>query len=151
MEIDNEARKLDLISELNLNPGVLKILDELSTLGWTHGILTGNTYKRIISKLSNPNILKYFEGNLMFNCNFGDSRREICKNALRIVSDKLYKRVYIIGDTPKDILAARTVGFPAISVASGNHSPSELSNYNPDLLIRNLKLDSKLLIDFLKK
>jgi phosphoglycolate phosphatase-like HAD superfamily hydrolase len=149
--IDNEARQLDSISEFNLYPGVLKTLDKLSDLGWTHGILTGNTYNRMISKLSTANILKYFEGALMFSCSFGDSRREICKNALKIVNDKHYQRIFIIGDTPKDVLAARTVGFLAISVASGNHSLSELSNYNPDLLIRNLQLDSKLLIDYLKK
>jgi hypothetical protein len=35
--------------------------------------------------------------------------------------------------------------------ASGNYSSSDLSNYYPDLLIRNLETDSKLLIDYLSK
>ena len=127
------------------------ILDELSALGWTHGILTGNTYNRMISKLIFSNIIKYFLNELMFSCNFGDSRKDICKNAVITINKELYQKIYIIGDTPKDISAARSIGFPVISVASGNYSLSELSNFEPDLLIRNLELDSKLLIDYLSK
>ena len=151
IEIDKEAQQLDLISEFNLYPGVCSILDELSALGWTHGILTGNTYNRMISKLTFSNIIKYFLNELMFSCNFGDSRKDICKNAVITINKELYQKIYIIGDTPKDISAARSIGFPVISVASGNYSLSELSNFDPDLLIRNLELDSKLLIDYLSK
>lgn len=151
IEIDKEAQQLDLISEFNLYPGVCSILDELSALGWTHGILTGNTYNRMISKLIFSNIIKYFLNELMFSCNFGDSRKDICKNAVITINKELYQKIYIIGDTPKDISAARSIGFPVISVASGNYSLSELSNFDPDLLIRNLELDSKLLIDYLSK
>jgi phosphoglycolate phosphatase-like HAD superfamily hydrolase len=151
MEIDKEAQKLDLVSEFNLFPGVRNMLNELSSLEWTHGILTGNTHKRMISKLQSSDIIKYFFKELMFSCNFGDSRKDICKNAAGIINKELYQKIYIIGDTPKDISAARSIGFPVISVASGNYSSSELTNYDPDLLIRNLKVDSKLLIDYLSK
>jgi phosphoglycolate phosphatase-like HAD superfamily hydrolase len=151
MEIDKEAQKLDLVSEFNLFPGVRNMLNELSSLEWTHGILTGNTHKRMISKLQSSDIIRYFFKELMFSCNFGDSRKDICKNAAGIINKELYQKIYIIGDTPKDISAARSIGFPVISVASGNYSSSELTNYDPDLLIRNLKVDSKLLIDYLSK
>ena len=150
-EIDKEAQQLDLISEFYLYPGVRNMLDELSALEWTHGILTGNTYSRMTNKLEFSNIRKYFLNELMFSCNFGDSRNDICKNAVRIIKKDLYQKIYIISDTPKDISAARSIGFPVISVASGNYSSSDLSNYNPDLLIRNLKEDSKLLIDYLSQ
>ena len=151
IEIDKEAQKLDLISEFNLFPGVRNMLDELSALEWTHGILTGNTHNRMISKLLSSNIIQYFFKELMFSCNFGDSRKDICKNAAGIIHKELYQKIYIIGDTPRDISAARSIGFPVISVASGNYSSLDLSNYDPDLLIRNLKVDSKLLIDYLSK
>ena len=85
----------------------------------------------------------------MFSCNFGDSRKDICKNAATIINKEIYQKIYIIGDTPKDISAARSIGFPVISVASGNYSSSDLSNFDPDLLIRNLEVDSKILIDYL--
>ena len=151
IEIDNEAQKLDLVSEFSLFPGVRNMLDELSALEWNHGILTGNTHNRMISKLQSSDIINYFFEELMFSCNFGDSRKDICKNAARMINKELYQKIYIIGDTPKDISAARSIGFPVISVASGYHSSSDLSNYDPDLLIRNLKVDSKLLIDYLSK
>ena len=70
---------------------------------------------------------------------------------MKTINKYFYQKIYIIGDTPKDISAARSIGFPVISVASGNYSSSDLSNYNPDLLIRNLKEDSKLLIDYLSQ
>jgi len=95
--------------------------DELSALEWTHGILTGNTYSRMTSKLESSNIRQYFLNELMFSCNFGDSRKDICKNAARIIHKELYQKIYIIGDTPRDISAARSIGFPVISVASGNY------------------------------
>ena len=151
IEIDKEAQQLDLISEFDLYPGVRNMLDELSVLEWTHGILTGNTHSRMTSKLESSNIKKYFLNELMFSCNFGDLRNDICKNAVKTINKDLYQKIYIIGDTPKDISAARSIGFPVISVASGNYSLSDLSNYNPDLLIRNLKEDSKILINYLSK
>ena len=151
IEVDKEAQRLDLVSEFNLFPGVRNMLDKLSALEWSHGILTGNTHNRMISKLLSSNIIQYFLKELMFSCSFGNSRKDICKNALRIIDRGLYQKIYIVGDTPKDISAARSIGFPVISVASGNYSFSDLSNYDPDLLIRNLKVDSKLLIDFLSE
>ena len=77
IEIDKEAQKLDLVSEFNLFPGVRNMPDELSALEWTHGILTGNTYSRMTSKLESSNIRQYFLNELMFSCNFGDSRNDI--------------------------------------------------------------------------
>jgi phosphoglycolate phosphatase-like HAD superfamily hydrolase len=87
----------------------------------------------------------------MFSCNFGHLIKDICKNAVRIIDRGLYQKIYIVGDTPKDISSARSISFPVISVASGNYSSSDLSNYDPDLLIRYLKVDSKFLIDFLSE
>jgi phosphoglycolate phosphatase-like HAD superfamily hydrolase len=148
-KIDKEAQQLDLISDFNFYPGVRNMLDKLSALEWTHGILTGNTYSRMISKLHSSSVIKHFSNELMFSCNFGDSRKDICKNAARIINKELYQEIYIIGDTPKDISAAKSIGFPVIAVASGSYSLSDLSIYNPDLLIRNLEADSKLLTDYL--
>ena len=150
-EIDKEAQQLDLISDFNLYPGVRSMLNELSALEWTHGILTGNTYSRMISKLHSSSVIEHFSNELMFSCNFGDSRKDICKNAARLINKELYQEIYIIGDTPKDISAAKSIGFPVIAVASGSYSLSDLSIYNPDLLIRDLEADSKLLIDYLSK
>jgi phosphoglycolate phosphatase-like HAD superfamily hydrolase len=150
-EIDKEAHQLDKISEFKLCPGVQNILDTLNTKKWTHGILTGNTNSRMISKLLSSNILDYFLKDLMFSCNFGESREDISKNARIKIKKEVYQKIYMIGDTPKDIFAARSAGFPIISVASGSYSLLDLSHHNPDLLIQNLEVDSNLLIDYLSK
>jgi phosphoglycolate phosphatase-like HAD superfamily hydrolase len=54
IKVDKEVQRLDLISELNLFPGVRNMLDKLSALEWSHGILTGNIHNRMISKLLSP-------------------------------------------------------------------------------------------------
>jgi phosphoglycolate phosphatase-like HAD superfamily hydrolase len=150
-EIDKEARKLDRISEFILCPGVRSTLDALKDKNWAYGILTGNTNSRMISKLLSSGIMNYFLKDLMFCCNFGESRQDISEKAGREIQKEVYQKIYIIGDTPRDILAARSAGFPVISVASGSYSLSDLSRHNPDLLIRNLEVDSNLLIDYLCK
>ena len=44
--------------------------------------------------------------------------------------------VYAVGDTPSDIAAAREVGIPIISVATGNYSFEELHALAPDMIVR---------------
>jgi len=78
-------------------------------------------------------------------------QEKISQNAARIIHKEPYQKIYIIGDTQRDISAARSIGFPVISVASGNYSSSDLSKYDPDFLVQNLKVDSRLLIDYLSK
>lgn len=47
-------------------------------------------------------------------------------------------RVIVIGDTTKDINAARQLGARVIAVATGGHSYEELEAAQPDLLLENL-------------
>ena len=47
--------------------------------------------------------------------------------------------VLVIGDTPRDIAAARAVGVRAAAVATGPHSYAALAEHHPDLLFANLE------------
>lgn len=49
------------------------------------------------------------------------------------------KAIAHIGDSINDIKAARSARVPVISIATGNHSKSELKRYKPDFLLNNLK------------
>ena len=149
-DLDEEAHNLDKSSTFDLYPGVKAVLDSLASLGWIHGILTGNTSARMVAKLQSAGIADYFSEDFLFSCNFGDSRNDITRNARKILNAKKYLKVLILGDTPKDISAARISNFPIISIATGGFSAPDLSSYNPDLVIHNLADDADILLDFLK-
>lgn len=148
--LDEESRRLDKVSTFDLYPGVQEILESLISLGWDNGILSGNTRSRIVSKLDNTGLTKYFTQDLIFGCEFGDSRENIANKAREFLQFKKYSNVLILGDTPNDIAAARAVGFPVISVATGNYSFTQLSTYKPDLLLQDLTKDAEVLFSFLK-
>lgn len=45
---------------------------------------------------------------------------------------------WVIGDTPKDIAAARTIGAHAVAVATGKFTAQELTSHQPDVLLSTL-------------
>jgi phosphoglycolate phosphatase len=149
-ELDEEARILDRGSTFDLYPGVQATLESLASFGWTHGILTGNTSPRMMSKLKLAGIADYFTEEFLFSCKFGESRKDITRNAREVLNYNKHLRVLILGDTPKDISAGQLSNFPIISIATGIFSVSDLSRHNPDLVIRNLEDDAHILLEFLK-
>lgn len=149
-DLDEESRNLDKSSTFDLYPGVKAVLESLTSLGWIHGILTGNTNARMVAKLQLAGIADYFADEFLFSCSFGDSRDDITRNARAKLNAKKHTSVLILGDTPKDIAAARISNFPIISVATGSYSTTDLSSHNPDLLIRNLADDAVMLLEFLR-
>jgi len=149
-ELDEESRRLDEISTFDLYPGVKAVLKALASMGWTHGILTGNTHGRLAAKLEKAGIEDSFSQNLLFGCEFGDSRELITHRAREFLSKLNFSTVVVVGDTPSDINAARLSDFPVISVATGNFSVSELWSHKPDLLLRDLSTDANMLENFLQ-
>ena len=97
---------------------------------------TGNCYKGALAKLRHVKLLQYFESKNIFcaseeNWNRDlvllSAQKSIAKNQVGIV----------IGDSPKDILSAKSVGLKVIAVATGMHSKEELSQYLPDFVLDN--------------
>ena len=148
-DLDDESKYLDKGSTFDLFPGVQSILEVLSLRGWAHGILTGNTSARMAAKLKLTGITDHFNEEFLFSCKFGDSRENITRNARESLNRKNHHRVLIIGDTPKDIVSARLSNFPVISVATGSFSVTDLSNFGPNLLLKNLEDDADILLKFL--
>jgi len=149
-DLDEEAHNIDEVSIFDLYPGVKEVLESLASFGWVHGILTGNTSARMAAKLKLAGIADYFTKEFLFSCNFGNSRLDITSNAREMLNDKKYLKVLMLGDTPRDISAARFSNFPIISIATGSFSASALSSCNPDLVIQNLADDAQILLEFLK-
>jgi phosphoglycolate phosphatase len=119
-------------------PGIPEILERLSALRMVCGLGTGNLERGARIKLDRAGLNRH----LPFG-GFGsdsESRAALLKTArvkaeacagLAFESDQ----VFVVGDTERDILAAREAGFKVVAVATG-HSPVEhLSRFQPDYLL----------------
>ncbi|PQO27685.1 HAD family hydrolase [Blastopirellula marina] len=105
------------------------------------GLLTGNVERGANLKLIHYGIDHFFSFG-----GFGDlhpNRNDVARAALE-AAEAYYghpispRDVYVIGDTPNDILCAQAIGAQSVAVATGVFSISELSEYSPNLLIENL-------------
>jgi len=119
-------------------PGFPHLLEELKRLPEIHmGLLTGNWIRGAEIKLEYFDLWKYFE----FGAFADDEmdRNKLVPHALRRAEERSgikpqRDRVYVIGDTPRDILCARPHGATAVAVATGEYSAAELRAEKPDFL-----------------
>ena len=125
--------------------GVREILEATSASpNYLNCLLTGNFSVAAKIKLSYLDLWKYFENSPNFFGEISHDRRELGKDAVKMVSLFLEKEVIarqfiVIGDTPNDIAAARAFGAKIVSVATGrNHPKEELLKSEPDSVLENL-------------
>ncbi|MCB1241128.1 MAG: HAD family hydrolase [Verrucomicrobiales bacterium] len=123
-------------------PGVADLLARLGGSGhFAQGLLTGNTRTGAATKTRRHGL----DGHFAFGA-FGDDHHD--RNALgpiaigraeQITGHRFEAhRVYVIGDTPRDIACARACGAVAIAVATGRHTRGELEACFPDWLFDDL-------------
>lgn len=119
-----------------------ELLQKLSDEKYILGLITGNTKIIAFAKLKKAGIDKFFTIG-----GFGDdsaNREELIKLALER-ADKKYpskfnkKKVFVIGDTPNDISAAKKFHLQTIGVATGLYSKQNLSDAGADFVLDNLQ------------
>ncbi|QSR87188.1 HAD hydrolase-like protein [Candidatus Methylacidiphilum infernorum] len=122
----------------NLCPGILdivKTLDQIPTVKM--GLLTGNFKKAAQIKLSHFGLWTYFSFGI-----FGDlheSRDYLAQTASELVKGMMGpgiepKNIWVIGDTPHDVLCAKSAGFSSVAVSTGGFSQEQLGKVYPDHL-----------------
>ena len=104
------------------------------------GVLTGNLSVVAEEKLRLTGIRAYFSETFYSDGYF--ERRDLVWEAVDACVTKYKLRgresVTIIGDTPRDVEAAKFSGAKAIAVATGFFSESELASAGPDAVFRDL-------------
>jgi phosphoglycolate phosphatase-like HAD superfamily hydrolase len=118
--------------------GVPELLETLSRIPRiVLGLATGNLEEGAYIKLRRAGLGSYFS----FGGFGGDSenRTEVVLAAIRRARDHLKQEVpldtvYVIGDTPRDIVHAKEAGVLTVAVATGSSDAEELSRYDPDYL-----------------
>jgi phosphoglycolate phosphatase len=129
-------------SGIRVHPGILRALDLAeSRSGVALGLGTGNLREGARIKLGHANIFHRFA----FGGFADDSidRTEILAAGAQRGADQLGLplsdcRVVVVGDTPKDIVAAQAIGADCVAVATGMHSVPELEAYAATLACQNL-------------
>ena len=118
-----------------LFPNVEKVLTEVSR-DWKLGLVTGNIEATAWAKLHHAGIAHYFDFG-GFGCTHAD-RAEIARQALKASGVERPEKVFLIGDTPSDINAAKVNGFTAIAVATGGFNSQELEKAGADFVFEDL-------------
>ncbi len=114
--------------------------------GFINGLLTGNYPDAAVAKLKAANIQYNFKIGV-----FGElhkDRNMLPQHALTLVQEMLEietdpSRFIIIGDTPKDVICAKSAGMKCVAVTTGNFDSGELDEYSPDLIIEDLSSPEK--------
>ena len=119
-----------------LCPSVEEVVKRLAAAGKLLGLATGNLETIAWKKLEACGLRPYFAFG-----SFSDHREQRA-DVVRWGVDEARRRlgqkasVYVVGDTPADIQAARAAGVPVIAVATGIFSLQELKSHGPDLCVR---------------
>lgn len=124
-----------------LLPGVVGTLERLQGDGFALGVLTGNVRAVAHAKLAAAGILRFFAAGA-----FGDSARErghLVETARNDAAEVFHQafsgtRTLLVGDTPRDIEAARHGGALVLAVATGRYDPAQLAAAQPDAVFPDL-------------
>jgi len=120
-----------------LCPSIPELLSTLREQGKVLGAASGNLEPIGWAKLEKAGVRElFFFGAFSWPC---ESRVDIFRHGVELACQHLglaaSRSIFIVGDTPADIAAARTVGLPVIAVATGIYGFHELQNCNPDLCV----------------
>ncbi len=124
---------------IEIIPGVIPMLEYLSSRGAVLGVGTGN--------LETIGWLKLERGGLRHHFRFGgfSDRFAIRAHMIAHAADEARKlaganaTLCVIGDTPSDVTAAHANGIPAIAVATSIFSVEELRKSNPEWAVPSLE------------
>lgn len=140
--IDYVRQNIDSEPVQEILSGVEKLLLKLKEDGHILGIVSGNLSEVAKMKLERARIIKYFD--VGGYGEMSDIRSELVREAVK-QAEKKYRQdfpndvVYVIGDTPFDIMAGKDGKVKTIAVATGRYPIEELKKHNPDYIFPNFK------------
>ena len=126
----------------SLLPGIITLLDKLKDRpDCVLALLTGNLAAGAQVKLSHYGVWHYFG----FGAYADDHhiRNELGPVAMERAIEEHGEsftpdRIYVIGDTPRDIECGKAFGSVTVAVATGHYSREELASHAPDFLFDDL-------------
>jgi phosphoglycolate phosphatase-like HAD superfamily hydrolase len=134
----NDVAQQRSLLDLRLMPGVKEVLAHLAGKGAQLGVATGNLEAIGWIKIEQAGLREWFRFG-GFSDHFS-IRPELVGQAARKAREMAGKdaSVCVVGDTPRDIDAARANSLPVIAVATGNYSFDELHQLHPQVCASSL-------------
>jgi len=133
--LDDECEKA---ADYNIIPGIPGLLTKLKALEILMGLGTGNLEAGARKKLKRSGLNPFFKFG-GFGSDSEDRVEILLAGHRRACSesgtDIPAKDTYIVGDTVRDISAARYAGFPVVAVATGSSPAHVLKEHSPDHLL----------------
>ncbi len=128
-------------------PGVVEALEALAARKALVGLCTGNVEAGARIKLSRGGLARYFDWGTGAVSGFaadGEARERLVLAALERASARLGREVepseaLVVGDTPRDVDAARHAGCPVLAVATGRYGVAELHASGADHVVPTLE------------
>lgn len=134
--------ELAVSERFRLLPAVVEVLAEVGArVGDGLGLATGNTKNGARAKLERAGLWERFSFG-GFGCD-SPVRAELVAAAIRRGVERLGRQVageevVVVGDTPRDVDAARACGVRVVAVATGHPTRDELERSGPDAVIDSL-------------
>jgi phosphoglycolate phosphatase-like HAD superfamily hydrolase len=141
----NLKEQLKSNSNFKILPNIKKNLQNLQKDNRIYNVVaTGNSEIGSIVKLRKAKMLEYFKVGSYGNS--FETRACLVKNAINIAKftydiDFSDKDIYMIGDTPDDIMAGKDNNVKTIALATGGYSYNILEEIKPDYLFEKLPDD----------
>jgi len=123
-------------------PGIIPLLDALKQRPEAVlALLTGNMAKGAEIKLSHYGVWDYFPFGAFADDH--NDRNELGKFAQARATEKhgvcfQPGKIFVIGDTPRDIECGRAIGARTVAIATGIYDRSSLAEHSPDFLFDDL-------------
>lgn len=152
-ELDQRCVGRDISGALRVNPELLAVVADAELLGWRNLILTGNTRARAEWKLSSVGLLGAFDWD---NSTFGSeplSRVALCAAAVARCRERFGPSVpvVVVGDSRRDIAAAKMAGVPIVATTWAGDTSADLSLWGADLVVGDGGLSGRDLLEWLRK
>ncbi len=141
----NLEKHLKMSKNFKILPNVKKNLHNLQKDNRIYNVIaSGNSEIGSILKLKKAEMFDYFRIGSYGN-NF-DNRTCLVRNAINIAKfaygiDFINENIYMIGDTPDDIIAGKENNIKTIALATGGYSLEILESNEPDFLFDELPED----------
>ena len=138
--IENYKKHLQGGNPFSALPGVEELLASLADMPeFALGIQTGNVETIGRLKLKGVGLEHYFS--LGTYCTKAYDKTEVVLEAKQLLNEnyKSVKKIIIIGDAPRDIIAGFRNGCRTIGVASGNFTEAQLLQAGADRVLPNLR------------
>jgi phosphoglycolate phosphatase len=147
-ELDRVHERSFQKGSMKLLPGVTNLLIALKDKGVTLGLITGNVESVARRKLEDVDIWQYFPAGGGFGSDPHATRSDLIDIAIgKAGFGDARNGVYVIGDTPRDIIAAREAGIKhTVGVANGFRSTQELIDAGAETVFEDFTDAKKVLL-----